>query len=726
MRSSIILFLSLILHLTAQPVNQNKVLHLKKINQEITIDGVIDDIWSQADSVTDFVQYAPYNKTEPTQKTVAKVVSTDDAIYGLFKCYDKLDEIQIQTGVLDDYAGDGVSLMLDTFGDRITGYKFIVYASGVRSDTRLLDDARNRDYDWDGIWFADSKVYDWGYVVEMKIPYKSIQYNENLDKWGLDFDRWRTITGEDIYWIPYEENEGQRISKWGYLVFDNFKPTRHGMNMEIYPVGITKVNYEGNDEYSTEADAGLDISYNPSPKLKFQFTANPDFAQIEADPYDFNISRYESYFSERRQFFTEGSEVFNASGKQNNTGFYSPVELFYSRRIGKKLPDGNEVPLSFGTRAFGRLGDWEYGGFIARTERTDYIDNGKKFTEPTSYFASGRLKKQILENSSIGVLFVGKFNEFNHYGVLDIDGAFRGSNWQLAYQAARSFKGNEGDYAFSAGLTNFNESWINMVRTRYIGNNFDVQEVGFVPWQGTFETVALFGPRWWFETGYIKSIMIYGGPAVYWEKADEYTDWSAVFGYNMQFRDNWGFEINLDAGKSKDNNVEYSSYSATLSSWYNISPNWSGNLWGGYQHTYNFSRDWLAFYSWWGLSFSWKMMNEIFIGTSYDMFIEGNPNNNIEDITYNSRPFVTITPFNNLKMRIYFDNVFVRSTDRFERFIIGFLFSYNFSPKSWIYFAYNEVQDRSDEFDTAGSLLPNRMHVVNRAGVFKIRYLYYF
>jgi hypothetical protein len=119
-------------------------------------------------------------------------------------------------------------------------------------------------------------------------------------------------------------------------------------------------------------------------------------------------------------------------------------------------------------------------------------------------------------------------------------------------------------------------------------------------------------------------------------------------------------------------------------------------------------------------------MNEIFIGTSYDMFIEGNPDGNIEDITYNSRPFVTITPFNNLKMRVYFDNVFVRSTDRFERFIIGFLFSYNFSPKSWIYFAYNEVQDRSDQFNEIGNLLPNKMHVVNRAGVFKIRYLYYF
>ncbi|WKZ70303.1 MAG: DUF5916 domain-containing protein [Melioribacteraceae bacterium] len=723
---SILLFIVFVTLLTAQVANSDKVLHLKKIDQQIIIDGKIDDIWLQADSVTDFVQYSPYNNEKPTQRTVTKVLTTEDALYCLFICYDNHEEIQIETGVLDDFAGDGVSFMIDTFGDRRTAYKFIVYASGVRGDTRLLDDARNRDYSWDGIWFADTEIYDWGWVAEMEIPYKSIQYNDKLTEWGLDFDRWRSINNEDTYWIAYEENEGQRISKWGSLVLDDFSPTQHGLNLEIYPVGISKINYIGNDEYDTDTDLGLDISYNPSPELKFQFTANPDFAQIEADPYDFNISRYESYFSERRQFFTEGSEVFNASGRDRNSGFYKPIELFYSRRIGKKLPDGNEVPLSFGTRAFGRFGDWEYGGFVARTEQTDYFLNNEKITEPTSYFASVRLKKQILDNSSIGVLYVGKFNEYNNYGVLDIDGAFRGSNWQLSYQLARSIKGNEGDYAFSVGFTNFADSWINMFRSRYIGNDFDVQEIGFVPWRGTMETVGLTGPRWWWDTGYLKSIMIYGGGGFNWEKADDYTDYFAILGYNMQFRDNWGLEINLDAGKSKDNNVDYSSYSANLSSWFNISPNWSGNLWGGYSHTYNFSRDWLAFYSWMGTSFSYKLMSQLTIGTSYDMFIEGNPDGNIEDITFNTRPYLNIKPVNDLKIRIYFDNVFVRSTDKFERFIVGFLLSYNFSPKSWIHFAYNEVQDRSPEFDLAGTIRPNRMHTVNRAGVLKVSYLYYF
>lgn len=722
----IVLFLFVALIISAQTENSNKVFHLKKIEQEIKIDGVIDDAWAQIDSLSDFVQFAPYNKTEPTKRTVVKLFTTEEAIYSLFICYDDQESIQEQTGVLDDFAGDGVSLMLDTFGDRSSAYKFIVYASGVRGDARLLDDARNRDYDWDGIWFAASEIYDWGWVAEMEIPYKSIQYNEQLNEWGLDFDRWRSIDNEDTYWIAYEENEGQRISKWGSLIFDKFKPSRQGLNLEIYPVGISKIDYLGNNKYKVNTDAGLDISYNPSPKLKFQFTANPDFAQIEADPFDFNISRYESYFSERRQFFTEGSEVFTPSGKERGSGFYSPLELFYSRRIGKKLPDGSEVPLSFGTRAFGRLGDYEYGGFIARTEQTDYSLNNQKFVEPTSYFASARLKKKILDNSSIGVLYVGKYNEYNHYGVLDIDGAFRAADWQLSYQLARSFNGNEGDYAFSAGFLNFGQTWVNMIRSRYIGEKFDVQEIGFVPWRGTWETVGLFGPTWLFDTGYIKSILLYAGPAVNWEKKDEYTDWDFILGYNMQFRNNWGFEINLDAGKSKDDNVEYSSYSGSLSSWFNMSPDWRGNLWGGYQHTYNFSRDWLAFYSWAGLSFSWKILNEVFLGTSFNMFIEGNPDGDVEDITYNSRPYITITPFNDLKMRVYFDNVFVRSSDKFEQFIIGFLFSYNFSPKSWIYFAYNEVQDRSSEFDSFGNILPNRMHVANRAGVLKIRYLYYF
>ena len=722
-----LLFLLLPAFVYSANPNTDKKLILRTTSSEIKIDGVIDNAWSTADSVVNFFQLQPYYSQPPTDKTVAKVLTSDDAIYCMMICYQKRNEIQAVSGSLDDFTGDVVSFMIDTFNDQQTAYKFAVSASGVRMDSRLLDDARNRDYSWDGIWFADSKIYDWGYVVEMKIPYKSIKYEKSLMEWGLDFDRWIPAKNEDLYWCEYEQTEGQRISKFGKLVFDNFQPTATGLNLEIYPVGLMKLQYLDSEKYKVDPDAGLDIFYNPSQKLTYQLTVNPDFAQIEADPFSFNISRYETYFSERRPFFTEGNEVFMPSGRQRNTGFYRPMELFYSRRIGKLLPGGKRVPLILGTKAFGRLDDWEYGGFIAATNKVNYKnDDDVDTVEQRAYFGSGRIKKQIFGNSSIGLLFVGKQTEDNTYGVLDIDGAFRESNWQLSYQLARSIENSKGDYAGSAGFTFVNDKWLSYARTRAIGKNFDVQQVGYVPWKGTLEFVSINGPMWLPKEGFISQILIYTGPIVYYEDADLFTDYGWLFGYNMQFRDNWGFEINLSYSKSKDEGIKYNSYEASLSSWYNISPKWAGNLYGGYSKTYNFSREYLSFYSWLGAYIEWLTSDFLTMGTSYDMFIEGNPENKIEAITYNARPFVTLKPVNDINVRIYVDNVFSTETDHLESMIVGVLFSWNFLPKSWVYFAFNDFQDRSERFDSMGNLLPNKLHVTDRASVLKLKYLYYF
>jgi len=703
-----------------------KRLHLKTADTDIIIDGVIDEAWSRADSVSDFFQLQPYFNQPPSRHTVAKVLTTDRALYCLMVCYDDGENIQNISGVLDQTGGDIVSIMLDTFNDRQTAYKFAVTASGARADCRLLDDARNRDYSWDGVWFADARVYNWGFVVEMKIPYNSIKYDRNLGEWGLDFDRWRPQNAEDLYWCTYEQNEGQRIARFGKLVFDEFRPTTTGLSFEVYPVAISKATYLHGGGYDVDPDAGIDMFYNPSEQLTFQLTANPDFAQIEADPFAFNISRYETYFEERRPFFTQGNEVFMAAGKQRSTGFYSPLELFYSRRIGKQLPDGSEVPLLLGTKAFGRISEWEYGGFLAMSGGQDYVDDGDKLTEPKAYFGSARVKKQILDNSSMGFLFVGKNTGGRTFGVLDIDGAFRGPTWQLAYQIARSVENSRGDYAGSAGFTLLTQDLLSYARIRAIGKSFDISEVGFVPWTGTAEFTSISGPIWFQDQGYIRQILIYAGPSLYYEAADRYTDHSAVLGFNMQFRDNWGYEINLSLGQSKDSDIRYTSYEGSISSWYGISPRWSGNLWGGYSRTYNFSRNFLAFYSWMGAYIEWKALNTLELGTSYNMWIEGNPQGRIADVTYNARPFIAFSPFNDLVLRLYVDNVFVRSSDHLERLLFGFLFSYNFLPKSWIYLALNEARDRREQYDLAGNLLPSKMHVADRVGVMKVKYLYYF
>ncbi len=723
----LILFSLLVLSVTLTLADSGKSVVLRKTAAPIVIDGVIDPVWNTADSINDFVQFQPYPQTAPRKKTTAKVLTTDDAIYCLMVCMDSIENIQQNTGTLDDMGGDIVSIMFDTFNDNQTAYKFAVTAAGVRADCRLLDDARNRDYSWDGVWFSDAKVYPWGFVIEMEIPYRTIQYKEGESSWGLDFDRWIPSINEDIYWIGYEKNEGQRISKFGELQFNDFRPTAHGLNLEIYPVGLVKETFfeMGEKKNKFKPDAGIDIFYNPSQSLTFQLTANPDFAQIEADPFDFNISRYESHFSERRPFFTQGNEVFAPAGKQRNSGFYTPLELFYSRRIGKKLIDGSEVPLYLGTKAFGRVDDWEYGGFLAMTGEKQYDSSGITLTEARATFAAARIKKQVLDNSSLGLLFVGKQTATDNYGVLDIDGAFRSSNWQLAYQLARSFKNTEGDFAVSAGFTQSSTTWMTLMRGRYIGKKFDIGEVGYVPWTGTSSIVALTGPVWYFETGDLNSIDTWFGPTLGDERVDNYTDLGLATGVNMQFRSNWGYEIDLSLSKCKDADTIYTSYEIDLSTWFNPTPKWSGNIWGGYTNTYNFRRSYLSFYTWGGASASWKVLNNMEIGTSLNAFVEGNPDNKIEEITYNGRPYVTFIPFNDFSLRLYVDNTYLRSTKKIDQVLVGFLFSYSFLPKSWIYFALNDVANRSNEYDAQGILLPNRLHTTDLVSVFKIKYLYY-
>ncbi|MHC1738814.1 MAG: DUF5916 domain-containing protein [Ignavibacteriaceae bacterium] len=711
--------------LNAQQENEKRI-ELRKIEGNIRIDGIIDEAWSLADSVDDFVQHSPYTGKTPSQRTVLRLLSGETSLFALVVAFSPRDKITVYPGKFDDANGDGVSLMLDTFNDKKTAYKLVVSSSGARMDARLLDDARNRDYSWDGIWFADAEVYDWGYVVEIEVPYKSLQFDEKATSWGLDVDRWiLNPVVEDIYWNKYDEGEGQRISRFGKLVFKDFTPELTGLSLELYPVGLMKASYLYDSKYKFEASGGFDLFYNPSPKLTLMQTLYPDYAQIEADPYDFNISRYETYFTERRPFFSEGNEIFNPSGKEHNSGFYSPLELLYTRRIGKKLPDGSEVPLITGSKVFGRLDSWEYGAFFALTGEKDYMLDDSAATEQQAYFSSVRVKKNIFDNSTIGLLYAGKVTNNKFQGVVDIDGAFRQENWQFAYQLARSFDDSEGDYATSFGLKHRFSEWGTLVRGRYIGEDFNVSQVGYVPWKGNTDLVILSGPNPYFESGALRNLFFFPGIGLNYNREDDFLDYSLILGLNMSFRQSWGYELTFVGGKSRDRNVKYTSYEINLSSWFFTSPNYHANVWMGYAKTYNFAREYLSFFTWGGFSFDYNLFNVLFVGTTYDTYIEGDPDYKVEDVVLNARPYISFTPVNHLNLRLYVDNLYVRSTDKLESMIVGFLFSYNFSPKSWIYFAVNEIHNRQDEVDPFGKFVQRKFMLDERVMVLKLKYLYY-
>ncbi len=415
-----------------------------------------------------------------------------------------------------------------------------------------------------------------------------------------------------------------------------------------------------------------------------------------------------------------------AAGRERNSGFYRPLELFYSRRIGRFVGSGELVPLNVGAKSFGRLGPWEYGAFVARTGSVNYDDEGELVHEPAAVFTSARVKKQVLDNSSVGILFVGKHTSAGLDGVINIDGAFRSSSYQLAYQIARSINNTKGDFGGSAGFRMFTKDYGILVRSRVIGNEFDVDQVGYVPWKGTANLAALGGPMWYFDSGSIRSVFQYSGFFVDYEHEDLFTDWGGAVGLNVQFRSDWGFETSFSLGRNNDNGVKYTGYEFDFSTWFSISPRWHANVWGGYAHVYNFSREYLGHYTWLGSYAEWKLLDVLEIGTTYDMYVEGKPDGGIEDITYNARPFFSFTPVNNLNLRVYVDNLFLRSSDQVERIIVGFLFSYSFLPKSWVYLALNEVQERRDIVNGVGTTVGRKMEVAGRAAVVKIKYLYYF
>ncbi len=340
--------------------------------------------------------------------------------------------------------------------------------------------------------------------------------------------------------------------------------------------------------------------------------------------------------------------------------------------------------------------------------------------------ASARIKKNIFENSSIGFLYVGKQTRSNTYGVIDVDGAFRTSAWQLSYQLARSIKNSNGDYAASAGFIQFGDKFANFARLRYVGSNFDISQIGYVPWTGTTQITTLHGPIFKPETGEVSQVFPYGGLYLYHKNYENYTDHGFLLGYNMNFRSNWGFELDFLYAKVKDEGLIYNSYELDVSSWFNINPSWNANIYGGNTKAYNFSRDYIGHYTWMGASADWKVLNSLSLGTSGSINIESKPDGSLQDITYNARPYFSFTPVNNMNLRVYLDNLYETETDHLERVILGILYSYNFLPKSWIYFAINQLDDRSPEYDLTGNQLPLRMHLTSRAAVLKIKYLYYF
>ncbi len=314
----------------------------------IKLDGKLDEaIWQTVPIATGFTQRTPNDGQPATERTEARVIYTDDAIYVGFKAYDSaMDSVAATLFRKDGSAySDWVYVGIDSYNDDRTSFNFAVNPKGVRKDILIYDNDRE-DIRWDAVWEAKTTIQDDGWTAEIRIPLSQLRYSaKNAEQsWGINFQR-RIARNEEIsFWSPTPQDASGFVSQYGQLegISDLDEPGR----LELIPyasTGLTRAPSEPGNPYYSASDftgsLGGDLKYGLTSDLTLTATFNPDFGQVEADPAVINLSAFETFFPEQRPFFLEGNDIFQFGGTRTYNTFGNP-NTFYTRRIGR-APQGN-------------------------------------------------------------------------------------------------------------------------------------------------------------------------------------------------------------------------------------------------------------------------------------------------------------------------------------------------------------------------------------------------
>ncbi|MCK4422100.1 carbohydrate binding family 9 domain-containing protein [candidate division WOR-3 bacterium] len=692
--------------------NNDKVVEVHFTEVAPVIDGVIEEVWETADSATNFVQFSPYEKESPAEKTVVYVLQDKENLYFAFRCYaEKNKPIACLTGNEDD-----IKIGIDPFGSKTTAYYFIVYASKIIDDGWLLDDGRRTDNSWDGVWYRAVKLYDDRYEVEVKIPFKSIRYKKGLSEWGINFVRYIAANRETDYWIEASQLEENMVSKFGAL--KGISPYATGYYFELYPEGFLRYDKYGEEEGKLKPRLSLNFKWDLTPEMTLNATTYPDFAQIESDPYSLNLSRYPTYLDERRPFFLEGKEIFRMSDFGQGKGFFRPLDIFYSRRIGKSI-DGEVIPILTGLKLTNKSEKWNAGVLGAYTDK--YSENGTEI-EPHRGFGVFRAKHRVFENSDIGMLISGTMVDRDDYNyAIGLDGVYRKGINQFILQGAVSDKNKKKGWAVSSCYFGFVRSLLTMVSAEVVQDSFDVGDIGFVPWAGRKKFMLYSGPFKTYPKGSFRNLFIAPGIMIIQEPGS--TNWSKIgaFMINPNFRNNWGFNLEMYVGPYYEADTNFLYRGINLSVWGNIAGNHL-NFGGNYDYTYNYYREFLAYQASNWFSFKYSIIPQLSVSLSSNMWIEWDTLNTLIAITPRITPRfdfkinadMTLSVFNEFAMQLPEANF---SETELLSNRIGLLFAWNFKPKSWLYIALNDYRVQDED---------GTLQLENQIGAIKAKYLLYF
>lgn len=385
----------------------------------ISLDGRVDEAsWGRAIPITDFTQQEPVEGGVPSQKTEVRVLFDEDALYISAILYDDPEGIVAYQMQRDAYlmTDDRFMWILDTFNDGRTGYFFEINPNGLMGDGLISGGGRGggggggrgfggggANKAWDGIWEARTFRRPDGWSAEIRIPFRTLNFNPDADRWGINFQRTIRRNNEEILWRGWRRTEGLNKPIFaGDLVGVQLHSISRGYGVELRGSGIASWRNIPQAEAPAEPttfprDLSLDIDYNITPSLRASASINTDFAEVESDERRVNLTRFPQRFRERRSFFLEGSGVFSFAPRSN-------PQPFFSRRIG--LNAGQEIPIEYGTRMTGQAGNFELGFYQIGTGNHDFPGTDG-FTESITreQFSVARVKRRIFEQSTIGAIY---------------------------------------------------------------------------------------------------------------------------------------------------------------------------------------------------------------------------------------------------------------------------------------------------------------------------------
>jgi hypothetical protein len=388
-------------------------LRATRVDTPPVIDGVLDEpVYAAVPAITEFFQQEPDEGQPATEPTRVWLLYDAGHLYIVARC----DDSQPHRIVANDMRRDGrnvtqndnLSVIIDTFHDRRNGYEFLVNAVGGMVDNQITDE-RDINRDWNGVWRSRSRLDDRGWSVEMAIPFRSLRYRSGGSQvWGINIRRTVRWKNEFVYVSPVPRRDGPRgilrLSSAATLV--GFEAPARALDLDLkpYALGAVKADraLDPAFEYEGDADAGLDAKYGVTKGLTADFTYHTDFAQVEDDDQQVNLTRFSLFFPEKREFFLEGQGIFAFGGVESaprqsaiGTPTNTPL-LFFSRRIG--LSNGRPVPIEVGGRLTGRAGKYTIGLLDIQT------DAAPELGERATNFAVVRLKRDILRRSYVGVI----------------------------------------------------------------------------------------------------------------------------------------------------------------------------------------------------------------------------------------------------------------------------------------------------------------------------------